>query len=75
MVQFADLVEEWVAGTCSLGLLLLAFHHIAMAHGAYARKKTLRVALTSSIEELSQRAPLIFPPDRVVKLKPRKKAK
>jgi hypothetical protein len=67
MNALADLVEAWAAGTGDEALMLLGFHHVAMQHGSYARKKTLRKALKSSIEELSKVAPAIFPPDRVPK--------
>jgi len=68
MNQLADLVEAWLKDEVDLPLLLLAFHHVAMDHEAYARKKTLRLALKSSVLKLSKRAPAIFPPDRVVHL-------
>lgn len=65
MNAFADLFEQHVAGTGDEALFCLAFHHIAMSHGIFARKKTLKKALKSSIKELSEVAPAIFPPDRV----------
>jgi hypothetical protein len=67
MRQFADVVERWVKGEVDEATMLLAFHHVAMDHGAYAQKKTLQKAMKSSIEKVSQLAPLIFPPDRLLK--------
>lgn len=67
MRQFADVVEQWVKGEVDEATMLLAFHHLAMDHGAYAQKKTLQKALKSSLEKVSQVAPLIFPPDRLPK--------
>jgi hypothetical protein len=67
MRQFADVVERWVKGEVDEATMLLAFHHVAMDHGAYAQKKTLQKAMKSSIEKVSQLAPLIFPPDRLIK--------
>jgi hypothetical protein len=72
MDAFVDLFEECEAGTGDHDLLCLALHHIAMSHGSYARKKTLKRALRSGIEKLSQVAPAIFPPNRVILRRSRK---
>jgi len=73
MRAFSSLVEQWVKGELDEPTMLLAFHHVAMAHGSGAGKKTLQKALKSSIEKVSQLAPSIYPPDRVVTFKPKKK--
>jgi hypothetical protein len=67
MNAFVNMFEECEAGTGDRDLLCLALHHIAMSHGSYARKKTLKRGLRSGIEKLSQVAPAIFPPNRVPK--------
>jgi hypothetical protein len=67
MDAFVDMFEQCEAGTGDRDLLCLALHHIAMSHGSWARKKTLKRGLRSTIEKLSQVAPAIFPPDRVPK--------
>lgn len=68
MCELTLLVERLMKKEVALPVVLLAFHHVAMEHGSYAHKMTMRVAHKSSIEELSQVAPAIFPPDRVPKL-------
>ena len=68
MVQLVALVEALVKKEIEAPLVALAFHHVAMDHGSFAGKKTLKLALKSSTEELSKVAPAIFPPDRVVHL-------
>lgn len=70
MNAFVDMFEECEAGTGDHDLLCLALHHIAMSHGSYARKRTLKRGLRSGgIEKLSQVAPAIFPPHRVPSLR------
>jgi hypothetical protein len=64
MNEFVTLFEECEAGTGDRDLLCLALHHIAMSHGSFAQKKTLKRGLRSGIEKLSRVAPAIFPPDR-----------
>ena len=66
MRELATLIESWVKGELDEATMLLAFHHVAMDHGAYAGKKTLAKALKSSVEKLSQLAPTIYPPDRII---------
>lgn len=76
MERLSRLLEGFVNQEVQLPLLALAFHHVAMAHGAYAGKKTLKQACRSSIEELSTVAPEIFPPTRVPRsLKAKKRPK
>lgn len=70
MNAFVKMFEECEAGTGDRDLLCLALHHVAMSHGSYAGKKTLKRGLRSGIEKLSQVAPAIFPPDRVPKKMP-----
>lgn len=67
MVQLVDLVERLVKSEIDAPIVALAFHHVAMDHGSFAGKKTLKLACESSIEELSKVAPAIFPPDRIPK--------
>lgn len=69
MNAFVDMFEACEAGAGDHDLLCLALHHVAMSHGSYARKKTLKRGLRSSIEKLSKVAPAIFPPNRVPKKK------
>jgi hypothetical protein len=74
MNALADLFEANIAHVNS-PMLCLAFHHVAMNFRSYARKKTLAKALKAEggIEELSKIAPVIFPPNRVPKMRPRKR--
>jgi hypothetical protein len=41
MRELALLIEHWVVGLLDEATMLLAFHHVAMDHGAMAGKKTL----------------------------------
>jgi hypothetical protein len=65
MEAFAILFEQHVEGVGDEALFCLAFHHLAMMSGSYAKKKTLKRAMKSGIRQLSEAAPAIFPRDRV----------
>ena len=65
MRAFVNLFEAGEVGKGDDDLLRLALHHLALRFNVCAGTKTLKRAMKSSIEKLSQAAPSIYPPDRV----------